>query len=114
MYQCLSSTANSKNAREIFKYLKGGLGGQTEAPSSRDGNGTDGQQNAAGTADSSDVTDSGGKKLQPDEAESQSSVNKNTSSQSGDTDVMELCPPLNPFMVPLKLLMRKKVGFPNV
>ncbi|CAG5929646.1 unnamed protein product [Menidia menidia] len=30
-----------------------------------------------------------------------------TSSQSGDADTLEACPPLNPFMVPVKLLMRR-------
>ncbi|XP_044039444.1 snRNA-activating protein complex subunit 2 isoform X2 [Siniperca chuatsi] len=105
VYQCLSSPADSKIAREMFKDLKDGLCAQTEAPSGRDSNRTNSQQNTAGTADSSDVTDSGEKKLQPDEAESQSSGN--TSSQSEDADVMGVCPPLNPFMVPLKLLMRQ-------
>lgn len=91
----------------MFENLKEGLGGQTEAPSSRDCNRTNGEQNAAGTADGSDVTDSGAQKLQPDEAENQSLVNKNTAIESSNTPVMELCPPLNPFMVPLKMLMRK-------
>lgn len=90
----------------MFNDLKDGLCAQTEGESGRDSNRTKSQQNAAGPADSGDVTDSEGTKLQSDEAESQSGT-KNTSSQLGGTDVMGLCPPLNPFVVPLKLLMRR-------
>ncbi|XP_038587761.1 snRNA-activating protein complex subunit 2 isoform X1 [Micropterus salmoides] len=107
VYQCLSSPADSKIAREMLKDLKGRFCAQTEAPSCQDGTRTNSQQNAAGTADSSDTTDSGVQKLQSEEAECQSSGNNNTSNPSGDADVMGLCPPLNPFMVPLKLLMRR-------
>ena len=91
-------------AAEAFKGLKDGLSAKTEAPSSPT---TNSQQNtaAAAAADSSGITDSGGKNLQPGEAESQSSGSNNTSSQSEDT--MRLRPPLNPFMVPLQLLRRK-------
>ncbi|XP_034066510.1 snRNA-activating protein complex subunit 2 isoform X2 [Gymnodraco acuticeps] len=101
VYRFLSSTADSKMAREMLKELKGGLCVQT------DGTRTNGEQNAAGSADSSDVTDSGEKRLQPEEAESQSSGSNNATGQSGDLDLTGLCPPLNPFMVPLKLLQRK-------
>ncbi|XP_073330546.1 uncharacterized protein snapc2 [Pagrus major] len=104
-YQCLSSPADSKIAREMFKELKDGLGAQTEMMSDPDSNGTNSQQDTAGTADNSDVTHSGGKKIEPDEAESQSSGNTDASSQSKDADVMP--PPLNPFMIPLNLLKRK-------
>lgn len=100
VYQFLSSTANSKMAGEKFKELKDGL-------RARDGKRTNHQPRAARTADGSDVTASGVKKLQPNEAESQSSGSTNASGQSGDSDEMGLCPALNPFMVPLKLLMRK-------
>ncbi|KAM6894528.1 snRNA-activating protein complex subunit 2 [Lycodopsis pacificus] len=99
VYQFLSSTANSKMAGEKFKELKDGLRAQ-------DGKKTNSQPRAARTADGSDVTASGVKKL-PNEAESQSSGSTNASGQSGDSDEMGLCPALNPFMVPLKLLMRK-------
>ncbi|KAM9335328.1 uncharacterized protein snapc2 [Symphorus nematophorus] len=99
VYQCLSSPADSRMAKEMFKGLEDGLGVRTEAASSR--------PDAAGTTDGAKVTDGGGKTVQPDEAQSQSSSNNNTSSQSGDTDMTRLCPPLNPFMVPLKLLMRR-------
>ncbi|KAI4808798.1 hypothetical protein KUCAC02_000842 [Chaenocephalus aceratus] len=101
VYRFLSSTADSKMAREMLKELKGGLCVQT------DGARTNGEQNAAGSADSSDVTDSGAKRLQPEEAESQSSGSNNATGQSGELDLTGLCPPLNPFMVPLKLLQRK-------
>lgn len=80
----------------MFANLKEGLGGQTEAHSSRDCNKATGEQIAAGTADA----DGGAQKLQPHEAENQSLVNQ-------DTPAMALPPPLNPFMVPLKMLMRK-------
>ncbi|XP_068580842.1 snRNA-activating protein complex subunit 2 [Cebidichthys violaceus] len=97
VYQFLSTTADSKMAGELFKELKDGL-------RARDDKRTNGQPRAARSADGSDVTASGVKELQPDEAESQSSGSTN---QSGDSDEMGLCPALNPFMVPLKLLMRK-------
>ncbi|KAK1890547.1 snRNA-activating protein complex subunit 2 [Dissostichus eleginoides] len=101
VYRFLSSTTDSKMAREMLKELKGGLCVQT------DGTRTNGEQNAAGSADSSDVTDSGEKRLQPEEAESQSSGSNNATGQSGELDLTGLCPPLNTFMVPLKLLQRK-------
>ena len=95
-------------AGETFKDLKGGLSAEaeTEAPGCRESNRTD-TLNTAKTVDSSDVINRGGRKLKPDEAESQSSWSNNTSSQSGNANMIGLCPPLNPFMVPLKLLMRK-------
>ncbi|KAF3836697.1 hypothetical protein F7725_004160 [Dissostichus mawsoni] len=88
VYRFLSSTADSKMAREMLKELKGGLCIQT------DGTRTNGEQNAAGSADSSDVTDSGEKRLQPEEAESQSSGSNNATGQSGELDLTGLCPPL--------------------
>ncbi|XP_078132381.1 uncharacterized protein snapc2 [Sander vitreus] len=102
VYQFLSSPADSKMAREMFKERKDGLCAQTGTPS-----GPNSQQSTAGGADSDDVTDSGGKKLQPEESESQSSGSSNPSGHSGNAEKMGLCPPLNPFMVPLKLLRRK-------
>ncbi|TDG99928.1 hypothetical protein EPR50_G00199590 [Perca flavescens] len=102
VYQFLSSPADSKTAREMFKERKDGLCAQTGAPS-----GPNGKQSTAGAADSGDVTDSGGKKRQPEESESQSSGSSNPSGHSGNAEKMGLCPPLNPFMVPLKLLRRK-------
>uniref|UniRef100_A0A3B4UXY6 Small nuclear RNA activating complex polypeptide 2 n=1 Tax=Seriola dumerili TaxID=41447 RepID=A0A3B4UXY6_SERDU len=77
----------------------------SEGPSGPDSTTPEGQQSSDRTG-GSEVVDSGGRKLQP-EAESQSSQSNNTSSQSGNGDVMGPCPPLNPFMVPLKLLMRR-------
>lgn len=124
VYQCLSAPADSSVAREMFKVLKtqkqgtdephtaqDGLSAQTDTPSVRDNNPKP-QKDSSRTnsqldaADSSGVMDSGGKKLQPDEAERQSQGSNNTSSQKGEADVMGL-PPLNPFMVPLKLLMQR-------
>ncbi|XP_040886663.1 snRNA-activating protein complex subunit 2 [Toxotes jaculatrix] len=99
VYQCLSSPANSKKTREMFKNL--------QSQSGRVSGRTDSQQNGTRTVDSCDVTDSREKTLQSDEAESQSSGSSNTSSQSGNADTMGLYPPLNPFMVPLKLLMHR-------
>uniref|UniRef100_A0A3Q3IRF5 snRNA-activating protein complex subunit 2 n=1 Tax=Monopterus albus TaxID=43700 RepID=A0A3Q3IRF5_MONAL len=76
VYKCLSSPADSKVAREMFKDLQwNGPSAQTEAPIGQDSKGTDSEQN--------------------------------TACQEGDADVMGPCPPLNPFMVPIKLLMRK-------
>lgn len=126
VYQCLSASADSPVAREMFKVLKtqkqgtdephtagsqDRLSDQTETPSVRGSNpkpkhDSSRTNSQLDTADSSDVTDSEWRKMQPDEAESQSQESKNTSSRTGDTDVMGL-PPLNPFMVPLKLLMQR-------
>ncbi|XP_035491050.2 uncharacterized protein PB18E9.04c isoform X2 [Scophthalmus maximus] len=103
VYQCLSSPANSKMAREMFKDLKDGPTAQGDVPSGADGNTPDGQQNTARTVDSSGVVDS----EEPDVAESRSSRSKNASTQSGKADVIGPCPPLNPFLVPLKLLVRR-------
>ncbi|KAK9524455.1 hypothetical protein VZT92_016850 [Zoarces viviparus] len=75
VYRFLSTTANAKVAGEKFKELKDVL-------RARDGKGTNGQPRAARTADGSDVTASGVKKLQPNEAESQSSGSTNASGQS--------------------------------
>ncbi|AWO95826.1 putative snRNA-activating protein complex subunit 2 [Scophthalmus maximus] len=103
VYQCLSSPANSKMAREMFKDLKDGPTAQGDVRSGGDGNTPDGQQNTARTVDSSGVVDS----EEPDVAESRSSRSKNASTQSGKADVIGPCPPLNPFLVPLKLLVRR-------
>ncbi|XP_034413055.1 snRNA-activating protein complex subunit 2 [Cyclopterus lumpus] len=100
VYQFLSSNADSKKAGALLKELKDGL-------RARDGKRTNRQQSAARTADSSDVTASGVKKLQPDGAESQSSGSGDQSGPSVDADEIGLFPALNPFMVPLKLLMRR-------
>lgn len=97
VYRFASSTADSKMADKMLKDLKNELCAHTDAPSSQSSNGTNVGQNSAATADSGDAMDSGGKKQQPDEAESQSAGSSNALSH----------PPLNPFMVPLKLLMRK-------
>ncbi|KAL6118853.1 snapc2 [Pungitius sinensis] len=99
VYQFLSSTADSKMAQQMFEELKEGLcaGGDERG---------DSQQSPAQA--------SGGKNLQPNEAESESSGSADAPGQtSGRTDApgqsgnLVLCPALNPFMVPLKLLMRK-------
>jgi len=74
-------------ARETLAELREGLSAQTDAHK--------------------EAADSGRKSLKLHEAESQSSGRHSSSSQSGDANVLEFCPPLNPFMVPLKLLMRR-------
>ncbi|XP_071334214.1 uncharacterized protein snapc2 [Trachinotus anak] len=81
VYRSLSAPDDSQRATD----MRDGLSAQSEG---QDGTRPDGQQ-------SSDRTD-----------ECQSSQSSNTSSQSGN-DVMGPCPPLNPFMVPLKLLTRQ-------
>lgn len=86
----------------MFKDLKDGLSAQTDAQRG----GEERKQHTAGTADSSDVMDSGGKKLQPNGAEKQG-ASGNTFSHLVDAEIIGCCPPLNPFMVPLKLLMRR-------
>ncbi|CAK6977210.1 snRNA-activating protein complex subunit 2 [Scomber scombrus] len=126
VFQGLSAPADSSVAREMFEVLKTQKQGsdephtagsqdrpaaQTETTSVRDCNPKPQQDSSRSNSqldvtDSSDVTDSGGKKLQPDESKSQSHESNNTSSQTGGEN-MKGPPPLNPFMVPLKLLMRR-------
>ncbi|XP_034712663.1 snRNA-activating protein complex subunit 2 [Etheostoma cragini] len=102
VYQFLSSPADSKMMQEMFKERKDGPCAQTGPPSRRNS-----RQSTAGAGDSNDVTDSGGKKQQPEESESQSLGSNDPSGHSGNAEKMGLCPPLNPFMVPLKLLRRE-------
>lgn len=99
VYGCLTSRADSKVARTMCKDLKESLCSTTGATKGRDSH----RRNAASKDDRET-------RPQPDEAESQSSGIDDPSSQSADADLMGLCPPLNPFMVPLKLLARKQVG----
>ncbi|KAM8898476.1 uncharacterized protein snapc2 isoform 2-T2 [Spinachia spinachia] len=89
MYQFLSSTADSKMAQQMFEELKEGLCA-----------GGDEQANSQPSPAQAGVE----KNMQPNEAESQSSGSTDALGQSED---LVLCPALNPFMVPLKLLMRK-------
>ncbi|XP_034471201.1 snRNA-activating protein complex subunit 2 [Hippoglossus hippoglossus] len=97
MYQSLSSPANSMNGRELFKDQQDGLSAQTggrDIPAC--------QQNTAQAVDSSGVKDS----EEPEVAESQSSGTNNSSVQPGKDNEMGFTP-LNPFLVPLQLLMRR-------
>lgn len=105
MYHSFSSPANSKIAREMFKEMKAELGARTETTSDPAGSGANSRQDTAGNADNSDVAHSGGEKIKPDEAKGQSSGNTDAPSQAKGAGVMP--PPLNPFMIPLKLLKRK-------
>ncbi|XP_042368740.1 snRNA-activating protein complex subunit 2 [Plectropomus leopardus] len=97
MYRYLSSPADSKMSEEMFRELQEGLSAQTEEPSGPSSNETNGQQNSVATSNGGDVTDISAKTLPPGDAESQSAGSSNRLSP----------PPLNPFMVPLKLLKRK-------
>ncbi|KAM7377710.1 hypothetical protein PAMA_014154 [Pampus argenteus] len=126
VYQSLSAPANSSTAREMFKVLKTkrqgtdephtaglqeGHSAQPETTSVQDSKPKPQQDSSTtnsqlDTTDSSDVTDFEGKNLEPDKAESQAQGSNNTSSRTGDADMMGL-PPLNPFMVPLKLLTQR-------
>ncbi|KAG7224535.1 hypothetical protein INR49_014975 [Caranx melampygus] len=107
VYRSLSSPADSQRATELLKNLKDAISTQSGGESAPDSARAEGQQ-SSDTPDSSEVVDSGGEQLQP-EAEDQSSKSNNTSSQAGKGDAagLPLCPPLNPFMVPLKLLKRR-------
>lgn len=101
VYKCLSSPANSGDAKEMLEKLKSTFAGQAEARSSRAGNDTIDQQSAAASAA---AAAGGGQEPQQNE----SSLNQNTLDQSSNTDVTGFSPPpLNPFMIPLELLMRK-------
>ncbi|XP_069579644.1 snRNA-activating protein complex subunit 2 isoform X2 [Brachyistius frenatus] len=92
VYRRLSAPADSKMAKDLLKDLK-----DAETQSGRDRSPTGSQQNPAGTGN-------GGRNPQPHTADSQSG-SPNTSSQPGEEG--GLCPPLNPFMVPLELLKRR-------
>ncbi|XP_060887416.1 snRNA-activating protein complex subunit 2 [Labrus mixtus] len=101
VYQSLSSPADSRTARDVLKDLQGQLSTPTESPAAPERDEPDTQQN---------LTDaqSEGVAPQPQDAESQSSESSNATSQQ-DADVTGVCPPLNPFMVPVKLLKCRKV-----
>lgn len=86
----------------MFKDLKDGLSAQTEAKRG----GEERKEHTAGTSDVSDVMESGKKKLQPNGAENHR-ASGNTFSHLLDAEMIGCCPPLNPFMVPLKLLMHR-------
>ncbi|XP_026208835.1 uncharacterized protein snapc2 isoform X2 [Anabas testudineus] len=100
VYHSLSS-ADSSIASEMFKHLTDGVSVQTEAQ-----RGEERPQHTAQNAESSDVMDSGGTKLQPN-GEGKQGAPEKTISHSVEADIMGCCPPLNPFLVPLKLLMRR-------
>lgn len=100
MYAGLSSPAGSKEAQEIFQGLKDG-------PRDEHSSTANSQQDAeVETRETEVVMPGGDETLQPDGAESQPPERQNTSGQLVDSGG-PLCPPLNPFMIPLKLLMRK-------
>lgn len=104
VHQCLSAHPESKRAKEMFQNLNNGSSTMTESQSSSDPNKEINNQNTAVTTDCTDVSGRGNEKVQLHETESQPSASSNT---SGDADMMGHCPPLNPFMVPLKLLRNK-------
>uniref|UniRef100_UPI003AAEC64E snRNA-activating protein complex subunit 2 n=1 Tax=Centroberyx gerrardi TaxID=166262 RepID=UPI003AAEC64E len=130
VYSCLSAPANSKMAREMLKDEKPEKEGkdqhhitplhnrdslQTQTESGQDtGPNPDPDRNrmdstsqgnaAGGGADNSVAMDSAGKTDEPGDGQAESN---NTSRQPGDWEKVGLCP-LNPFMMPLKLLMRKQ------
>ncbi|XP_065807056.1 uncharacterized protein [Labrus bergylta] len=99
VYQSLSSSADSMTAGDVLKDLQGQLSTPTESPAAPERDESDAQQN---------LTDahSDGVAPQPHDAESQSSEISNTTSQQ-DADITGVCPPLNPFMVPVKLKVQK-------
>ncbi|XP_030017948.1 snRNA-activating protein complex subunit 2 isoform X2 [Sphaeramia orbicularis] len=111
VYQALSVPADSKMIKELFKGLKGA--GESECHTAGSQDGPHDQSTRASEANPQQddrswcTKDTGPKAPQPQETDSQSSGNTNTNSQCEDEDMMGLCPPLNPFMVPLELLKRK-------
>lgn len=101
VYKCLSSPANSGNAKEMLEKLKNTFAGRAEAQSKRAESDTIDQQSATASVD---AAAGGGQEPQQNE----SSPNQNTPDQSSNTDVIGFSPPpLNPFMIPLEMLMRK-------
>lgn len=81
MYSCLTASADSVAATQLLSELKDGGGGQT---------GEQRDEASSGTA---------AEEVQPPAGSS--------SSQSQDSNQCKTVPPLNPFMVPLSLLVRK-------
>ncbi|MED6279073.1 hypothetical protein CHARACLAT_030790 [Characodon lateralis] len=93
MHQCLSAPVDSRPAKQLLSKLKNLRHAQREPPTAHDPNLTCSQKaETAGTDDSSLDTGSGHTSL----------------GQSEDPDVLDFGPPLNPFLVPLNLLMRSQ------
>ncbi|XP_029382600.1 snRNA-activating protein complex subunit 2 [Echeneis naucrates] len=106
VYQSFSAPTDSQMAKLLFKNLKGGPCAQPEGWNV--GSGTrQGDEQSSDRTDSRDVVGSTGKKLHTGEAEGKPPQSNNTSNQPGKEDMMGFCRPLNPFMVPLKLLKRR-------
>lgn len=85
----------------MLETLKNTFAGRAEAQSKRAEHGTVNQQSATASVD---AAAGGGQEPQKNE----SSLNQNTLGQSSNTDVTGFSPPpLNPFMIPLEMLMRK-------
>lgn len=84
VYQGLSARSDTTAAQDLLRDLQERLRAQTESPAAPQTNQPDIQENPGGP-------ESGGVAPQPPEANSQSSASSR-------------CPPLNPFMVPVKLL----------
>ncbi|KAM9837023.1 uncharacterized protein snapc2 [Aulostomus maculatus] len=117
VYRGLSAPSDSQTAREFFEDLNTRRQGSTapnhhaaaeEAPSGETTTPSVGSsQPKPPSTDgySGAVTANGGKTPQPGEAEGRSTGSNPDRTQ--DEGVTGLCPPLNPFLIPLNLLMRK-------
>lgn len=92
VYHILSSPAESRITRERFKEAQRG--------------GKERKKHTATGTDVSHVIDTGGKKTLPNGAEYQETSGNMFSHLVGSENI-GCCPPINPFMVPLNLLMRK-------
>uniref|UniRef100_A0A1A7WX41 Small nuclear RNA activating complex, polypeptide 2, 45kDa n=1 Tax=Iconisemion striatum TaxID=60296 RepID=A0A1A7WX41_9TELE len=96
VYQCMSTTADTKIARKLLSQLKGKGNVQMEAHRAQDFC----LSNPTPTTNSCHI------KEELTEADGPSSGN-HTTNQS-QAVLLESCPPLNPFMVPIKLLQRRQ------
>lgn len=105
MYTCFSSAADSGGKiTKLFKSLRKRVDAQRDKKSSGSSITTVDDDNIVGTDDSAGATDGGHQHL----TDGHSSETDGTS-DSEEADMLELFPPLNPFVVPVTLLRRKNL-----
>lgn len=94
VYKTLLSRSHTRMAKDFFKHLEERFRAQNQSP-------------PAPEADRPADTHSGGVELPPQNADSQSAASNTAANQN--KGVVGVCSPLNPFLVPVKLLKRKEV-----
>lgn len=105
MYTCFSSAADSGGKiTKLFKSLRKRVDAQRDKKSSGSSITTVDDDNIVGTDDSAGATDGGHQHLTDGH-----SSETDATSDSEEADMLELFPPLNPFVVPVTLLRRKNL-----